>query len=193
MENRPKKRSSGGSRCGGFLLAELITGIALLGVILVGLMVSMNGFSMINDCQWARQRCTAAAQAQLESIATTGKPIEPQELQRLWPGVEVSVERSPGVALWDGFEQIQVMATTYAGPRKMTVRLARYVGRVSHSTGILPARSRGVPPMSITGVSPVRRCGIGILPMIHGQDAHATIHGRDAHATGWRKEGDPDA
>ncbi len=45
-----------------------------------------------------------------------------------------------------------------------------------------PSSSMGVPPMSSTAVSAVSRGGIGILPMMHGQDAHAT-HGRDAHAT----------
>jgi len=33
----------------------------------------------------------------------------------------------------------------------------------------------GVPPMSITGILPVESCGIGILPMIHGLEAHATM------------------
>jgi hypothetical protein len=32
----------------------------------------------------------------------------------------------------------------------------------------------GVSPMSITGILPVESCGIGILPMIHRQDADAT-------------------
>ncbi len=36
----------------------------------------------------------------------------------------------------------------------------------------------GVPPMSITGVSPVGLGGIGILPMMHGLEAHATMKRR---------------
>jgi type II secretory pathway pseudopilin PulG len=114
-------------RCRGFLFAELIVSLSLLGLIIAGLAVSMNGFTMVNDYQWARQRCTAAAQAQLDSIVATGRPIEPPELRRLWPGVEVSLERAPGAVPWEGLELIQVTATTQPGSRKVTVRLARYV------------------------------------------------------------------
>lgn len=123
-------------RCRGFLFAELIISMALLGLIITGLAVSMNGFSMVNDYQWARQRCTAAAQAQLDSLAATGNPIEPQEVQRLWPGVEVSLERSPGAAPWEGLELVQVTASAQPGPKKVIVHLAGYVGRTSARTGL---------------------------------------------------------
>ncbi len=118
-------------RCRGFLFAELIVSMSLLGLIIAGLAVSMNGFSMVNDYQWARQRCTAAAQAQLDSLVATGHPIEPQELQRLWAGVDVVTEKAPGGAPWEGLELIQVTATAQPGSRKVTVHLARYVGPTS--------------------------------------------------------------
>lgn len=118
-------------RCRGFLLAELMVATALLGLIIAGLAVSMNGFSMVNDSQWTRQRCTAAAQAQLDGLAATGRLIEPPELKRLWPGVDVVVDRSPGAGPWEGLELIQVTAAAQAGPRRITVHLARYVGRAS--------------------------------------------------------------
>ena len=116
-------------RCSGFLLAELVVATALLGMIIAGLAVSLNGFSMVNDCQWVRQRCAAAAQAQLDGLAATGRLIEPGELKRLWPGVNVVVDRSPGAGPWEGLELIQVTTTAQAGPRRITVHLARYVGR----------------------------------------------------------------
>ena len=121
-------------RCGGFLLAELVVATALLGLIITGLAVSMNGFSMVNDYQWARQRCTAAAEAQLDSVMATGQLIEPQELKRLWPGVNVTVHRSAGATPWDGLELVQVAAIAQAGPRKVTVRLARYLRRDAATT-----------------------------------------------------------
>jgi len=134
----------------GFLLAELIVSMALLGLIIAGLAVSMNGFEMVNNYEWARQRCTAAAEAQLDSLIATGAAITPQELQRLWPGVELLVTvdfppagatkaagaedrgRDPnaaadGGAAWSGLKLIQVTATARPGPRQVTVRLARYV------------------------------------------------------------------
>ncbi len=118
-------------RCRGFLFAELIVSMGLLGLIIAGLAISMNGFSMVNDYQWSRQRCTAAAQAQLDSIVTTGRPIEPQELKRLWANVDVTTDRTPGAAPWEGLELIQVTASARAGSKKVTVRLARYVGRTA--------------------------------------------------------------
>jgi type II secretory pathway pseudopilin PulG len=113
-------------RCRGFLLSELIVTLALLGLIIAGLVVSMNGFALVNDYQWARQRCTAAARAQLDSLAATGRQIEPPELQRLWPGVEVTVDRSPGVGSWEGLDLVRVTASAQPGPRKITVSLVRY-------------------------------------------------------------------
>jgi type II secretory pathway pseudopilin PulG len=118
-------------RCSGFLLTEMMVATALLGLIITGLAVSMNGFSIVNDCQWARQRCTAAAQAQLDGLAATGRLIEPQEVKRLWPGVDVSVSRAEGAAPWDALELVQVTASAQAGPRKITIHLARYLRRVS--------------------------------------------------------------
>lgn len=111
----------------GLLTAELLVATALLGLIITGLAVSMNGFSMFNGYQWTRQRCTAAAQAQLDSIAATGAPIDEQELKRLWPKVEVVVETTPGEAPWDGLELVQVTATAQAGARGVAIHLARYI------------------------------------------------------------------
>jgi type II secretory pathway pseudopilin PulG len=150
-----KKRGSSMSqnriRCRGFLLAELMVATALLGLIITCLAASMNGFSLVNDCQWARQRCTAAAQAQLDSLAATGRLIEPQELKRLWPGVDVTVDRSPGVVPWDALELVQVTAGAQAGPRKVTVCLARYVGRASPLAGTSRARTHDLPSAAAEG------------------------------------------
>ncbi len=118
------------SRQNGFVTAELLVTIILLGLIVAGLALSMHGFSGFNQYQWARQCCTAAALAELDSI-TAGAPIEPQELERLWPHVTVSVNRSPAEPPWDGLEMVQVTAAT----RKAHVRLVRYVAIQSVAVG----------------------------------------------------------
>jgi type II secretory pathway pseudopilin PulG len=110
-------------RCKGFLTAEMLTATVLLGLIIAGLAVSTSGFSKFNQYEWARQRCTAAALAQLESVTAGGILIEPQELRRLWPEVNVSVERTPADTPWNGLELVQVTAAS----RQVTVRLARYL------------------------------------------------------------------
>jgi hypothetical protein len=107
----------------GFFMAEMLTATVLLGLIVAGLAVSTSAFSKFNHYQWARQRCTAAALAQVESVTAAGILIEPQELKRLWPEVSVSVERTPADAPWNGLELVQVTAAS----RQVTVRLARYV------------------------------------------------------------------
>jgi len=109
------------------MMTEVIVATAILGIIIVGLATSMSAFSSFNEYQWMRQHCIAAAQAQLDSITATGRTVEPQEMARLWGTVEVSVSREPGAAQWEGLELIRVTAAGQAGPRRVTVHLARYV------------------------------------------------------------------
>ncbi len=111
------------TRYKGIFLADFLTSIVLLGLIIMILATSMNGFSKFNQYQWARQRCIAAATAQIDSITATGSPIEEQELQRLWPYVTVTVDRSRMDGRWDGLELVQVTAAA----REVKVHLVRYI------------------------------------------------------------------
>jgi type II secretory pathway pseudopilin PulG len=111
----------------GFLSAELIVATGLLGLLVAGMAVSLGGFAGLNRYLWTRQRCTAAARAQLDSVVATGRPIEPQELQRLWPEAEVTVDAKPGTPPWEGLKLVEVTATAPAGARLVKVRLVRYV------------------------------------------------------------------
>jgi len=108
-------------------MTELIVALSLLGLIFAGFALSTHGFGAFNRYQWARQRCVAAAQAQLESLAIRGDPIGDQECERLWPGVSLSVRQEPGTGQWAGLLWIQVTATAPAGPRPAVVELARHV------------------------------------------------------------------
>ena len=107
----------------GFIMADFLTATAILGLIITLLAVSAGGFAKFNQYQWMRQRCLAAATAQLDSITATGLPIDAQEVERLWPQVSVSVNRSLASGPWVGLELVQVAAA--AGQVK--VRLVRYV------------------------------------------------------------------
>ena len=111
----------------GFITTEVIVATAILGIIIVGLTASMSAFSSFNEYQWTRQRCIAAAQAQLDSITATGRAVEPEKLARLWGALEVSVSREPGAAQWEGLELVRITAAGQAGPRRVTVHLARYI------------------------------------------------------------------
>lgn len=111
----------------GFLLAETIVSFTLLGVIVVGLAVSTHGYGLFNRYQWARQRCLAAAQAQIDSLAARAVALDTETCRRLWPEVQIVVEKQPASGQWEGLECIQVTATAPAGRRQTAVKLVRYI------------------------------------------------------------------
>jgi type II secretory pathway pseudopilin PulG len=113
----------------GFVMAEVIVGTALLGLAIAGLAVSLQGTSMFNQYQWTRQRCVAAAEAQLDSLAMVGKSIDEAEIKRLWPEVDVAIERTAGEGPWNELDLLQVTATGATGARVVTVRLERYLAK----------------------------------------------------------------
>jgi len=114
-------------KCSGFLLSEMIVGLTVLGVLLAGLAVSLNGFARFNKYQLLRQRCTAAAQAELDSIAATGTPISDEDFKRLWPKVEVVISKSQGTGHWTGFTLVQVTTINKSFKRPVRVKLCRYI------------------------------------------------------------------
>ena len=113
---------------GGFLLLELTFGLTLTVIILVGLAVSLYGFGKFNRYQLVRQQCISAAQAQLDSITATGKPIPDEDLERLWPKLSISIEESAGAGQWQGMKFVEV-TTRGIGLREkeVKVRLSRYI------------------------------------------------------------------
>lgn len=111
----------------GFLLTEIIVAMGLLGLLLAGLALSLHGMAKFNRYQLTRQRCIAAAQAQLDSIVTTGGPLGDEDVQRLWPGLRVSYRRSPGAGQWQGLERLEVTARGKSFRKEVTIRLSRYI------------------------------------------------------------------
>jgi len=116
---RTKKRA-------GFLASELTVALSVLAVLLICFAMSLHGFAKFNRYQLIRQRCIAAAQAQLDSITATGKPIVQDDLKRLWPTLNVSIERSAATGQWQGMELIEVTAKGESFRNKVQVKLSRY-------------------------------------------------------------------
>ncbi len=114
-------------RADGFLLTELIVSITVVGLIVIGLAVSMQGAAAFNRYQWSRPQCVAAARAQLDCLTATGTFLPEEQMQRLWPKVTVTVARSAGQGQWAGLELVQATATMRVTPHPTEVRLARYV------------------------------------------------------------------
>lgn len=118
-----KRRSSGG-----WLLTELVVTAGLLTLVMVALAVAGSTFADLNRYQTARQQCMAAAQAQLESLATTGREMPPEDIQRLWPGVTITVQGRPGEGQWTGLVCLSAVARTESRGREVRVEFGRYVG-----------------------------------------------------------------
>lgn len=115
------------SKYPGFLMTEVIVALSLLGLLLAGMALSLHGLAKFNRYQLIRQRCIAAAQAQLDSIVTTGKSIGDEDVERLWPGLSLSVKRSPGTEQWQGLERLEVTASGKSFRKEVKIRLSRYI------------------------------------------------------------------
>jgi hypothetical protein len=87
----------------------------------------MYGFAKFNRYQLVRQQCTAAAQAQLESITTTGKPIPNADFKRLWPKLDINIKSSAGTDQWQGLSLVEVTANGMSYNKEVKVSLARYI------------------------------------------------------------------
>jgi type II secretory pathway pseudopilin PulG len=112
---------------GGFMLTEMMVAATILGILLVVLALSLNGFAKFNRYQLVRQQCRAAAQAELDSITATGKPIRDEDFERLWPKLTISIKSSPGTGQWQGLKLIEVTANGKSYRKEVKVQLARYV------------------------------------------------------------------
>jgi type II secretory pathway pseudopilin PulG len=111
----------------GFFMIELITAMFIMGLLLAALAVSLSGYGSFNDYLLTRQRCTAAAEAQLDSIAATGTLISDDNLHRLWPTVQLWVEKSDGRGQWYGLKLVTVTAEAKSRRKTVRLQLSRYI------------------------------------------------------------------
>ncbi|MHC4738783.1 MAG: hypothetical protein ACYS9Y_07750 [Planctomycetota bacterium] len=111
----------------GFLLTEFVCSLVVLGIILTCLALSLNGFRKFNHYQLVRQRCIAAAQAELDSISVTGREISEEDFKRLWPSLSVSVEKTDGTGQWEGLKLVSVKAKARSFNNDIEVELTRYI------------------------------------------------------------------
>ena len=111
----------------GFAFVELTVALAVLGVLLTVFALSLEGFRRFNHYQLTTARCIAAAQAQLDSIAVTGKPIQNSDFKRLWPNIDVFIHQSSGEGQLEGMELIRVTTISRSFRRKVKVQLCRYI------------------------------------------------------------------
>jgi len=110
----------------GFLMTELIVAMTVLIVILACIALSLRAFRKINNYQLTRQQCISAAQAQLDCIAASGRPIDEQDLKRLWPKISIEIKQSDGINQWQGLKLVKVKATAKADNKGVSIELTRY-------------------------------------------------------------------
>ena len=110
----------------GWLLVEAVVSLAVLVTLLGALALAAQGYRRLNRCQWLRVQAVAACMAQLDSMATTGRPIAPAETQRLWPNLTVTTQKDSGRGTWQGLDLLTVQARGRNEPRT-AVTLSRYV------------------------------------------------------------------
>jgi len=112
---------------GGFFITEIVVALSILAILLVGLALSLYGFAKFNRYQLVRQQCIAAAQAELDSITITGKPIPDEDFKRLWPKLGVDIKRSVGTGQWQAMTLVEVTANGKSFNKEVKVQLARYI------------------------------------------------------------------
>jgi hypothetical protein len=111
----------------GMILTELIVAMAVLALLMAGFAVALGAYSAINHFYMCKQRCIAAAQAQLDSISVTGKALDEEEFKKLWPKVELSIGKSQGIGQWQGLTLVNVTTEAKACGRTVNVELSRYM------------------------------------------------------------------
>jgi len=112
---------------GGFFITEIVVALSILAILLVGLALSLYGFAKFNRYQLVRQQCISAAQAELDSITITGKPIPDEDFKRLWPKLGVNIKRSVGTGQWQAMTLVEVTANGKSFNKEVKVQLARYI------------------------------------------------------------------
>ncbi len=111
----------------GYMLMEIIIAVFILGVLITAFTMSLSGFARFNRFQLVRQQCVSAAQAELDCIAATGKPIPEEDLKRLWPKLSVSIEQSDGTGQWRGLKFVEVQAIGMSFNQQVKIQLSRYI------------------------------------------------------------------
>ncbi|OHB56518.1 MAG: hypothetical protein A2Y07_09355 [Planctomycetes bacterium GWF2_50_10] len=113
----------------GWIMAEVITAMTVLGIVLIVFAATLHTFGRLNDIQLQKQRCISSAQAQLDSIALTGSPIPKTDFARLWPNVTTTTSIANGTGQWQGLKLVRAQSSSLARGRKkpVTIELTRYI------------------------------------------------------------------
>lgn len=111
----------------------MTVGLTTLGMLIIGLALTMHGFTKFNSYHLIRQRCVAAAQAQLDSFAATGEPVPDEVFNSLWPKLDISIDESPGQGQWQSIKLVKVTAKGKSFGKDVIISLSRYIADTSQA------------------------------------------------------------
>ena len=110
----------------GLLSVELVVAISVLATV-IGVLVALgHSFGILNNKLWAKHICRNAGQAQMDSIAVTGTPIDNAVFNKLWPGVTCQLKTSDGSGQWQGLQKIDLTLSKKVKQKDVQVQLTRY-------------------------------------------------------------------
>lgn len=113
-------------RNNGWILTEVAVVLFLMIVFFISMISATATFKHLNFLTLKKQQCLAAGRAQLDSIVATGKPIEEKDFKRLWPDIEVVIDRNPAQGDWEGLSCCVVVTKTKVRKRYIETKLCRY-------------------------------------------------------------------
>jgi len=105
----------------------MLVALTIFVLLLTGLGVTQSGVAAYQRFMLVRQHCLAAAQAQLDCIAATGKPMGQEPFQKTWPGLKAVIDQTPGQGDWQGLKLLKVSVTGRSEGHPVRVDLCRYV------------------------------------------------------------------
>ena len=111
----------------GWITIEVIIAISLLTLLFTAIAVTIKTTARFNKIQLTTQQCLAAGRAQIDSIAATGKRIDTEDFRRLWPGLDVTIDQTPGTGDWQGLTLLEVTTSCKDSPKPVKVQLCRYL------------------------------------------------------------------
>ena len=115
----------------GWITLEVFIALAVLALIIACLASSTLTFGKINRRQFAKQRCTAAAEAVLDSITAKIEFLNENKIKMLWPEVQIEIEETKGADQWQGLTLVKVTAQDKL--RRVSVTLSRFTHKKEDS------------------------------------------------------------
>ncbi len=110
----------------GWLLTEIAVTLFVVASFFMVMISATATFGRFNWLLLNKQRCLAAARAQVDSVVSTGRALKAEDFKRLWPSLEVAVEIRDGAGDWKGLNLCVVTTRAKARKRYIEIRLSQY-------------------------------------------------------------------